>query len=387
MKRIFSLILALCLLFLCGCTGRQSSETTAATTEASTVPTTEAAAIPTTTPTTAPVTEVPTAEPTTQPTETEPVFLYHNPLTGEGMDALPTNRLYALSLNNVKAAMPQYGIGQADVLCEISTEGGTTRCLGIYYDFDNVQTFGSIRSARPYIINIAQAFDAILVHAGGSAEARDLLASTGWETLDGVRGSGAGNYFYRDQSRLNSGYAYEHTLFITPTDIINYTAKLGHSATRSNGVDLGWHFSDEGLTDGSAANTITAWFSISGSSASNVKATAMVYSADYGVYLARQYGSNWIDGSTGKTLSFRNVLVLRTDTTVQSGSEGRLTVDLTGSGTGYYACNGTVVNIKWSRASATDPFTFTLEDGTPVILGVGKTYIAFVPTKAAVKFE
>lgn len=386
MKRIFSLILALCLILLCGCTGRQASETTASTAESTTAPTTEA----TTVPTTAPVTEAPTTEPTTEPTAeptTEPVSLYHNPLTGEALDALPTNRLYAVALNNVKAAMPQYGIGEADVLCEISTEGGTTRCLGIYYDFDNVKTLGSIRSARPYIINLAQSFDAILVHAGGSAEARELMASTGWETLDGVRGSGAGNYFYRDQSRLNAGYAYEHTLFITPANIASYTAKLGHAATRSKGVDLGWNFSDDGLTDGSEASTITAWFSVAGATTSSVKTTTLNYSADNGLYYARQHGSNWVDDTTGSTLSFRNVLVLRTATTVQNDNKGRLSVELTGSGTGYFACNGTVVNIKWSRASDTSPFAFTLEDGTPITLGVGKTYIAFLPTKAVVTFE
>ncbi len=70
MKRLFSLLLILCLLFS-GC-GRLAEEpTTEATTEATTVPTTEA-------------TEPSTEPPTEPPTEPEPV--YYNPLTGEEMD-------------------------------------------------------------------------------------------------------------------------------------------------------------------------------------------------------------------------------------------------------------------------------------------------------------
>lgn len=40
-----------------------------------------------------------------------------------------------------------------------------------------------------------------------------------------------------------------------------------------------------------------------------------------------------------------------------------------------------------SRSSVTSPFTYTLENGTPITFGVGRTYIAIVPTGAAVNFE
>jgi hypothetical protein len=44
-----------------------------------------------------------------------------------------------------------------------------------------------------------------------------------------------------------------------------------------------------------------------------------------------------------------------------------------------------MVPIQWSRENATDPFLFTLEDGTPLTLGVGKTYIAVVYNGAPVE--
>ena len=47
-----------------------------------------------------------------------------------------------------------------------------------------------------------------------------------------------------------------------------------------------------------------------------------------------------------------------------------------GEGDGYLAMGGEIVKIKWSRESLESPFVYTLEDGTPVTLGVGRTYVA-----------
>jgi hypothetical protein len=56
---------------------------------------------------------------------------------------------------------------------------------------------------------------------------------------------------------------------------------------------------------------------------------------------------------------------------------------LIGEGEGFYACNGQIVPIKWSRDSVNDPFTYTLTDGTPLVMGVGKTYVAVIGTSGA----
>ena len=93
-----------------------------------------------------------------------------------------------------------------------------------------------------------------------------------------------------------------------------------------------------------------------------------------------------MDGNTQKTISFRNVVVLRCATNVQS-DELHLTVRSTGSGSGYFACDGKMIPIRWSRSSVTAPFSFTTENGDPVVFGVGSTYIALVPNGASVVTE
>jgi hypothetical protein len=44
-----------------------------------------------------------------------------------------------------------------------------------------------------------------------------------------------------------------------------------------------------------------------------------------------------------------------------------------------------MVPICWSRNSDTDPFAFTMEDGTPLTLGVGNTFVAVTPLSGDVE--
>ena len=80
------------------------------------------------------------------------------------------------------------------------------------------------------------------------------------------------------------------------------------------------------------------------------------------------------------------LIALYAPTSLQS-DQYLLTVDTTGTGTGYFACNGQIVEINWSRATVNDPFTFTLTNGNPVTFGVGATYIGVIPTGATVDWE
>ncbi len=381
MKRVLSLFLALCLAFLWGCTQDPAEVTTQPTSEP-----TETATEPTAAPDTEPATEA-TVEPATEPTEPEPVF--YNPLTGEPMDEVVYARPFAVSLNNSKAAQPQHGIGAADVVYETLIEG-ETRCLGIYYNLseETARTIGTIRSARYYFVQIAQSYDAIFVHNGSSSDeeigAKQYFQQTGWEHMDGISTPGADKYYYRD--RADEGYRYEHTLFIKPQGILDLAAERKFRLESEQPLDYGLTFDDNTVIVGKTADQITAWFNFSGKpNAKWHKSTTLTYDPAEKVYYASQYGGDYYDGNDDVTISFRNVLVLRTSIREKEYPE-LVYVDVVGSGTGYYACNGQVVEINWSRESVTDPFTYTLaSNGKPVTFGVGKTYVAIVPNKATVE--
>lgn len=336
--------------------------------------------------TTVPTTSAPdeTTQPTTAPTQTTaPSMLYANPLTGEPMEEPSTQRPIAVMLNNIKAAMPQHGVSQADILYEVLAEGGITRCMGIFSDISDVEKLGSIRSARKYYIDIALGYGAAYVHAGGSDEALNYLKTLKNIDLDG---SLSGTHFYRDQNRLNAGYASEHTLFTSGEKVLDFAAKQNVTTTADKEKSYGMTFDDGKVIVGEAAKKVTVYFNQGGKPGSYTKSTALTYDEETKTYFAQQHGGDYIDGNTKETISFRNIVVVRAGTSLQSNGK-LLTVNTTGSGTGYFACNGQLVPINWSRQSVNEPFTFTLENGNPITFGVGSTYIAVVPTNATVSYE
>ena len=75
-----------------------------------------------------------------------------NELTGELIDeSLANQRPIAVMVDNESIALPHYGLTQADVVYEMmnSTENGRiTRFMALVKDWETLEQFGSIRSAR-----------------------------------------------------------------------------------------------------------------------------------------------------------------------------------------------------------------------------------------------
>ena len=322
----------------------------------------------------------------TQP-PTDPPAPYKDPLTGEPAYEQMTARPFAVMLNNYKSAMPLHGAAEASILYEALTEGGMTRCMGIYSDLASVKTLGSIRSARRHFVNLAISYDAIYVHYGkstGKVGAQEYMDAMGWNHMDGT--DKGYSYFYEDQDRRNGSYPSDACHFLVGQRAVDYAVKYKFPLTRENPLDFGMTFDDNNVLGGDKANHFTIWFNQGGKPGSSTKYTKFNYDEATKTYLSYQYGKDNIDGNTGEILAFRNVLALRAPTK-KNDTTDHMIITLEGEGTGYYACNGQLIPIKWSRASAYDPFTYTTQDGTPITFGVGKTYIAIIPTNATVEWE
>ena len=91
-----------------------------------------------------------------------------NLLTGIGdlTEEAIGKRPVAVMINNVKAALPQYGIAQADVIFEMPVEGDLTRLMALYADYTQMPDICAIRSCRYYYPAVAKGFDAFYVHWG-----------------------------------------------------------------------------------------------------------------------------------------------------------------------------------------------------------------------------
>lgn len=404
MKKLIPLLLML-VLVLCACGGQEPAATTGpepttAPTEATIVTTgtepettpsetteaTEPSEITEPSETTVPQGTMPDVyEPETteatepKPTEPEPTYSdYTNPLTGEYISAPYKNRPYMVVIDNDnKQAQPHWGVGDADILWELPHEFNTSRMVAMYMNIDGIPRFGPTRSARPYQLSLTMGYDGIFIHAGHSPQAREELASTGWDHLDGVHADYS--YYYRDKVRLENGIDSWHTMFTTSENVLKAIKNKGITTSRGETVDYGMKFTQDGTPDGKAADYIDIRFTKGG------RQSELWYDADLGKYMKQQFGSVYTDGNTGKAVTFENVLILEADVSVLPGY-GYLSVDLIGSGDGYFACGGEYVSIRWSRSDTNSPFTFTLADGSPLTFGVGNTYAAVVKTDAPVSF-
>lgn len=183
MKKYAKLIITLGLaggIMLAGC---QKNETAEAEPTATPEPTQEAEATPEPT---AMAAEEP--EPTEDPIPDGYVVSY---LTGEYVpESIGRRRPVAVMLNNLKPACPQAGIANAGVVYEAPVEGGITRLMGVFEDYDNLEKIGSVRSCRDYYIFYASGFDAIYTHYGQSAYALPFLELPEVNNISGLAGYG-----------------------------------------------------------------------------------------------------------------------------------------------------------------------------------------------------
>lgn len=323
-----------------------------------------------------------TPEPTSEPTPTPGPAFYH-PLTGLPCEEdLSGQRPVAVMLNNLKAAMPQQGNSQADIIYEILAEGGITRMLAVFQQPENLGLVGSVRSARQYYWEIAQGHDAVYIHAGASPEFYSTKSRLGLFTVDGVNGyysSASAGMFWRDRNRIEGHYyAYEHSL-LTSGEAITTMLENEGVATHKDGYQYEMAFADDGTpAGGQSAVTVTVPFSSS-------KSDVFRYDTSTGKYLVEEYGEPYIDGNDGTQVAITNLIVVQTVCTVVD-SAGRLDVELS-SGSGWFACGGKIVPITWKKGSADQQLCYFGEDGTPITLGRGKSYVCVIPTSRTITAE
>lgn len=308
--------------------------------------------------------------------EKEPAIV--NPLTGEEIEKdISANRPYCVMINNHPDARPSAGLSKAAMVYEAVVEGGITRIMGVFNDINGI-TLGSLRSCRPYYLSIAQAYDAVYVHAGGSEQGYSDIKSLGIDNIDGVRGyrDGEATSYYRDSYRKATGVNIEHTLFADGAKLAEF-ARNNYTLTHASGFDTsyGLSFSEDaaGQCTKSASKFevyFSGWYS-----------TVLQYDSAKGCYHMYIDDVEYTDEvetdnkEDNCSIDFANVIVLNIPTKTIDGY-GRQQMEVTGSGTGYFCCGGKYIEIKWERADRADQFHYFLTNGTPLNLAVGKTYVA-----------
>lgn len=301
-----------------------------------------------------------------------------NSLTGEVLDTWDTSlRPYCVMINNVPAARYAINLSEADIIYEASVEGAT-RLMAIYTDMEGLQ-IGYVRSARTYFASICKAYDAIYVHWGRSEDRQEntiaYVRDNDIPDMDALDGDYTP---YRNQDRINEGRNLEHTAYLKGSDVMSNAERLGYTK-HVTGYDTSYGLS---FSNDAASQCTNAASSFIVNYGTGSFATGFTYDAASGRYFLSMNagGTNQHDyvDENGTHLSFTNVIVLNVPLSQTGDYKGHVAMDMTGTGTGYFCCGGKYVPIKWSRSSLNDSFHYTLNDGTKLCLGVGKTFVSVV---------
>ena len=88
-------------------------------------------------------------------------------------------------------------------------------------------------------------------------------------------------------------------------------------------------------------------------------------------------GKPQIDAKSKEQLSFKNLIILRTE--IKSLKPGSVLLDVgLNSGTGWYISDGKRINIKWKRENDSTPIRIFNEDETELVINRGNSYIAII---------
>ena len=322
----------------------------------------------------------------TQDTIPDPENL--NLLTGLGdlSENAIGKRPVAIMVNNIPAAMPQYGIDKADVVFEIPVEGYQTRLMCIYADYTQLPQVCSVRSCRKYFPAIAYGFDAIYVNCGQNEVIDSYVDSIGVIQYDGAHDRNG--LFVRDQDRLNAGYSTEHTLYFDAPRFPEILEKDGVNMNLADGKQsTAFKFASMGSTVTPTGEDITALHIDFGSCEAGFSYNAETKTY-FKTYWDKSAGSMLpqCDGRSGKQLEFTNLIVLHNDyalddTAVYDPANDRKhrLIDWKGgeNSLGYYFSQGKMQQIYWIKNSESDYIRFYDLDGNELTINRGKTYICF----------
>lgn len=303
-----------------------------------------------------------------------------NLLTGE-----PTLRQEAIGMRpvavvvgNSQASLPQYGISEADLLFELPVEGGVTRFLAVYGDCTAVPEICSVRSCRYYFPILAAGFDAYFVHWGqDAAVTADVLSYLELDRLDGA--SDRSGLFSRDKTRLDQGYSWEHTGVFNGVKLPEVLRQSGlRMEAQVHKSDPVFDFNSVSKPpDGQACTGLTLSLSSEAVSTFQYNEGSQLYYKTFGSKDQR-------DGKTGKSLAFTNVFLLETEFSPRD-REGHLDLNWQGGEGygGYYISAGKAQRICWEKEDEYSSLRFTTEEGMPLHVNPGKSYLAFSAPGAA----
>lgn len=298
-------------------------------------------------------------------------------------ERIKNQRPLAVMLNNIKEGCPQSGTEEAAIIYEVPVEGRITRLMGIFEDYNSVEKIGSIRSSRDYFVYFAMEYDALYAHFGQATPyVGDLLNS---DRVDNISGAVSGidkpaaHSFYRTSDRKAP-----HNVYIDKEGLVQDIEKFGYRTEHDDSYVEKFIFAENG-TDSLYASKADAGVLYPGGKEtdaangfSRVQAR-FEYNEEDQLYYRYQYGDKHIDEVTGNQLAVTNVIFQYCHGEVRDDDD-YLAFGCHGDN-GYKVqvfTGGKMIEGTWSRIYDNTPAQYVDQNGDPIQLNPGKTWICII---------
>lgn len=301
-------------------------------------------------------------------------------------------RPIAIMINNLEAGCPQAGIAQASVIYEAPMEkASVTRLMPLFENWGDLEYIGYVRSARDYFVYSALEFDAIFAHFGqATLYTGDLINGDG---VDNISAAVAGidrpatKAFMRTDERKAP-----HNVYTTGEALMEAAEKFQYDLTYHDTRKQKFAFAPYGeeadYPDAPEATVLWPGGESTGvaNGYSNVQAR-FEYNGEDGKYYRYQYGGEHIDELTGEQLAVDNVIFQYCHGEFRD-DEGYMAFECHGgwqegdAESGNFRVQvftgGKMIEGTWSRYADTDPALYVDEDGNPIELNRGKTWVCII---------
>lgn len=340
-----------------------------------------------TTPAPTPTEELPTptvteaSTPTSEPEEPTPTELPSQLEPGKTYSVLDGSiiteeqakmRPYCIMFNNIKAANPQSGTGDAKILYEALVEGSITRMMGVFEGLDENSSckdrIGSVRSARHYYASVADEYDAIFIHYGETVYATRKISELKLDHLEGTYGEGS-TVYYRDKS-----IKAPHNAFASLEGIHKGIKMLGIREEHRDSFEPQHFVFGETVLPDTAKNATKVTLDFS-----SYTKPYFTYDESTKLYKRFQFDGEHIDYNTGEQLTFTNIIiqVVKEWDKDKNGYQDMELADAEGHG--YYITGGKCVEITWKKNEKKKTCMYYDADGNVLTINPGKTFIALYP--------
>ena len=286
-------------------------------------------------------------------------------LTGEPIEAGSLSRpALSAKVDNHPSARPQVGLDEADIVFEELVEGGMTRYLAVWHSKLPAE-IGPVRSVRPMDPEIVSPFGGVFAYSGGQVRFIQMMQAA--PVYNAIHGQpDTESTFYRTSAKVAPHNVLvkapelveQHLDRSAPPKMFDYAASLAESTAVLEGSPL------------ASANTRFSGFS----------SPTWEWDGTQNKFVRFQTNGAADSASSGNQLAATNVIVLFVGIDV---IEDIPTTRLVSQGKGYVATGGSIVEITWIKASPEAPIVLSTQAGSPVLLGIGNTWVELLPNDSS----